>query len=151
MSEWNVIHENFHAKHSVLTAPDEHMPYRRWRPDCLRVTVPAPQLTANPRLYSSIHTGVYHGFCSGLKTRRNTGKLCSRPSAGNADGKRGLGPQTSVRPQVPQRLRRLLKVYDCWDARRSFRCTCILTLVGQLPSTCSFAFVRIQNLYCLCV
>ena len=27
MSEWNVIHENFHTKHSVLTAPDEHMPY----------------------------------------------------------------------------------------------------------------------------
>ena len=27
MSEWNVIHENFHIKHSVLTAPDEHMPY----------------------------------------------------------------------------------------------------------------------------
>ena len=26
MSEWNVIHENFHTKHSVLTAPDEHMP-----------------------------------------------------------------------------------------------------------------------------
>ena len=25
MSEWNVIHENFHTKHSVLTAPDEHM------------------------------------------------------------------------------------------------------------------------------
>ena len=27
MSEWNVIQENFHTKHSVLTAPDEHMPY----------------------------------------------------------------------------------------------------------------------------
>ena len=27
MSEWNVIYENFHTKHSVLTAPDEHMPY----------------------------------------------------------------------------------------------------------------------------
>ena len=27
MSEWNVIHENIHTKHSVLTAPDEHMPY----------------------------------------------------------------------------------------------------------------------------
>ena len=27
MSEWNVVHENFHTKHSVLTAPDEHMPY----------------------------------------------------------------------------------------------------------------------------
>ena len=27
MSEWNVIHENFHTKHNVLTAPDEHMPY----------------------------------------------------------------------------------------------------------------------------
>ena len=27
MSDWNVIHENFHTKHSVLTAPDEHMPY----------------------------------------------------------------------------------------------------------------------------
>ena len=27
MSEWNVIHENFHTKHSVLTAPDKHMPY----------------------------------------------------------------------------------------------------------------------------
>ena len=27
MSEWNVIHENFHTKHSVFTAPDEHMPY----------------------------------------------------------------------------------------------------------------------------
>ena len=27
MSEWNVIHENFHTKHSVLTAPDEHIPY----------------------------------------------------------------------------------------------------------------------------
>ena len=27
MSEWNVIHENFHTKHSVLTAPDEHVPY----------------------------------------------------------------------------------------------------------------------------
>ena len=27
MSEWNVIHENFATKHSVLTAPDEHMPY----------------------------------------------------------------------------------------------------------------------------
>ena len=26
MSEWKVIHENFHTKHSVLTAPDEHMP-----------------------------------------------------------------------------------------------------------------------------
>ena len=27
MSEWKVIHENFHTKHNVLTAPDEHMPY----------------------------------------------------------------------------------------------------------------------------
>ena len=27
MSEWNVIHENVHTKPSVLTAPDEHMPY----------------------------------------------------------------------------------------------------------------------------
>ena len=27
MSEWNVIHENFHTKHSVFTAPDEHIPY----------------------------------------------------------------------------------------------------------------------------
>ena len=27
MSEWIVIHENFHTKHSLLTAPDEHMPY----------------------------------------------------------------------------------------------------------------------------
>ena len=27
MSEWNVIRENFHTKHRVLTAPDEHMPY----------------------------------------------------------------------------------------------------------------------------
>ena len=27
MSEWNIIHENFHTKHSVLTAPDEHLPY----------------------------------------------------------------------------------------------------------------------------
>ena len=27
MSEWNVIHENFHTKHSMFTAPDEHMPY----------------------------------------------------------------------------------------------------------------------------
>ena len=27
MSERNVIHENFHTKHSVLKAPDEHMPY----------------------------------------------------------------------------------------------------------------------------
>ena len=27
MSEWNIIHKNFHTKHSVLTAPDEHMPY----------------------------------------------------------------------------------------------------------------------------
>ena len=27
MSEWNVIHENFHTKYSVLPAPDEHMPY----------------------------------------------------------------------------------------------------------------------------
>ena len=27
MSEWNVTHENFHTKHSVLTAPEEHMPY----------------------------------------------------------------------------------------------------------------------------
>ena len=27
MSESNVIHENFHTKHSVFTAPDEHMPY----------------------------------------------------------------------------------------------------------------------------
>ena len=25
MSEWNVIHENFHTKHSVLTAPDEQI------------------------------------------------------------------------------------------------------------------------------
>ena len=24
MSEWNVIHENFHTKHSVFTAPDAH-------------------------------------------------------------------------------------------------------------------------------
>ena len=29
MSEWNVIHENFHTKHSALTAPDEHMRYIR--------------------------------------------------------------------------------------------------------------------------
>ena len=49
-------------------------------------------LSANPRLYSSIHTGVYHVFCSGLKTRRNTGKLCSRQSVGSAGGKRGLDP-----------------------------------------------------------
>ena len=27
MSEWNIIHENFHTKHSVLIVPDEHMPY----------------------------------------------------------------------------------------------------------------------------
>ena len=27
MSEWNLIHENFHTKHSMLTAPDEHMSY----------------------------------------------------------------------------------------------------------------------------
>ena len=27
MSEWSVIHENFHTKYSVFTAPDEHMPY----------------------------------------------------------------------------------------------------------------------------
>ena len=27
MSDWNVIRENFHTKHSVLTAPDEHLPY----------------------------------------------------------------------------------------------------------------------------
>ena len=27
MSECNFVHENFHTKHSVLTAPDEHMPY----------------------------------------------------------------------------------------------------------------------------
>ena len=27
MSEWNVIYVNFHTKHSVLTAPDEQMPY----------------------------------------------------------------------------------------------------------------------------
>ena len=27
MSDWNVIRENFHTKHTVLTAPDEHMPY----------------------------------------------------------------------------------------------------------------------------
>ena len=27
MNERNVIHENFHTKHSVFTAPDEHMPY----------------------------------------------------------------------------------------------------------------------------
>ena len=27
MSDWNVIRENFHTKHSVLTAPDQHMPY----------------------------------------------------------------------------------------------------------------------------
>ena len=26
MHEWNVIHENFHAKHNMFTAPDEHMP-----------------------------------------------------------------------------------------------------------------------------
>ena len=25
MSEWNVIHENVHTKHSVFTAPDAHM------------------------------------------------------------------------------------------------------------------------------
>ena len=27
MNEWNVIHKNFPTKHSVLTVPDEHMPY----------------------------------------------------------------------------------------------------------------------------
>ena len=27
MSEWNVKHVNFHTKHSVLIAPNEHMPY----------------------------------------------------------------------------------------------------------------------------
>ena len=27
MNKQNVIHENFHTKHSALTAPDEHMPY----------------------------------------------------------------------------------------------------------------------------
>ena len=27
MSERNVIHENFHTKHSVFTGPDEHKPY----------------------------------------------------------------------------------------------------------------------------
>ena len=27
MSEYNFIHENFRTKHSVFTAPDEHMPY----------------------------------------------------------------------------------------------------------------------------
>ena len=27
MSEWYVIYENFHTKHSMLAAPDEHMPY----------------------------------------------------------------------------------------------------------------------------
>ena len=27
MNEWSVIRENFHTKHSVLTAPDQHMPY----------------------------------------------------------------------------------------------------------------------------
>ena len=27
MSEWIVMHEKFHTKHSVLTAPNEHMPY----------------------------------------------------------------------------------------------------------------------------
>ena len=27
MSDWNVIRENFHTKHSVFTAPDQHMPY----------------------------------------------------------------------------------------------------------------------------
>ena len=27
MSEWNVIHKYFHTEHSMLTAPDEHMPY----------------------------------------------------------------------------------------------------------------------------
>ena len=25
MSEWNLIHENFHTKHSVFTSPDVHM------------------------------------------------------------------------------------------------------------------------------
>ena len=25
MSEWNLIHENFHTKHSVFIAPDAHM------------------------------------------------------------------------------------------------------------------------------
>ena len=27
MSERNLIHENFHAKHSIFTAPDVHMHY----------------------------------------------------------------------------------------------------------------------------
>ena len=28
MNEWvSVMHDNFHTKHSVLTAPDEHMPH----------------------------------------------------------------------------------------------------------------------------
>ena len=27
MSECKVIHENFHTKHSVLTATDEYIPY----------------------------------------------------------------------------------------------------------------------------
>ena len=27
MREWNIIHKNFRTKYSVLTAPDEHMPY----------------------------------------------------------------------------------------------------------------------------
>ena len=36
MSEWNVIHENFHTKHSVLTAPDEHMPYI-WSVDMISI------------------------------------------------------------------------------------------------------------------
>ena len=27
MSERNVIHENFHTKHSVFTVPDKHVPY----------------------------------------------------------------------------------------------------------------------------
>ena len=27
MSEWNVIHKYFHTEHSMLTEPDEHMPY----------------------------------------------------------------------------------------------------------------------------
>ena len=31
MSEWNVIHENFHTKHSVLTAPDEHRERDWWK------------------------------------------------------------------------------------------------------------------------
>ena len=37
MSESNVIHENFHTKHSVFTAPDEHMPYIRERECYLKV------------------------------------------------------------------------------------------------------------------